>query len=113
MGRGEDILGVHARPDRIERPQPVEQVGILRSRDGARQGLVEVVVRVDQPRQDDVTAEVEHFISRLGQLTRCADLLDKAIPNKKTTIGNFPLMVIHDDNVGMCDEKACHDVAKV
>ena len=32
------------------------------------------------------------------------DLLEKAIPNKKTTIGNLPLMVIHGHNVGVLDE---------
>ncbi len=65
---GKDILGVQARPDGIERRQPVEEIGILRGRDGAREGLVEVMVRVDQPRQDDVAVQVEHFIGCGGQL---------------------------------------------
>jgi hypothetical protein len=58
LRRGEDVLRVHARPDRIERRQPVEEVGILRGRDGAGEGLVEVMVGVDQPRQDDVALQI-------------------------------------------------------
>ena len=59
--------GVQARPDGIERLEPVEEIGILRGRDGACEGLVEVMMRVDEPRQDDVTLEVEHFIGGGGQ----------------------------------------------
>ena len=62
LGRDEDVFRRQARPDGIERLQPVEEIGILRRRDGARQGLVEVMVRVDQPRQDDVTVQVEDFV---------------------------------------------------
>jgi hypothetical protein len=33
-----------------------------------------------------------------------ADLLDEAFPNKKTTTGNLPLVVIHRNDVGVFDE---------
>ena len=51
--------GSHSCPDRIERLQPVEQVGILRGRDRTRQGLVKMMMRIDQARQDDVPARIE------------------------------------------------------
>ena len=56
-----------ARPDRVERLEPVEEIGILGGRDGAGQGLVEVVMGVDQPGQDDVALKVEDLISGIGQ----------------------------------------------
>ena len=49
-------LGVDPRPDRVERAQPGEEVGLLRP--GARERLVEVVVRVDEAGRDDGAAEV-------------------------------------------------------
>ena len=45
---GVEHLVVDPRPDRVERPQPGEEVGVLRP--GAREGLVEVVVGVDEAR---------------------------------------------------------------
>jgi hypothetical protein len=35
-------------------------------------------------------------------------LLYEAITNKKTTIGKFPLVVVHRQNIGVFDEKGCH-----
>ena len=55
-----------------------------------------------------MAVEVEHFIGFVGQLASFADLLEEAIANKKTTIGNLPLMVIHSDDVDVFDEKSCH-----
>ena len=53
---GVQHLVVDPRPGRVERLQPREQVGLLRP--GARQRLVEVVVRVDEARRDDGAGEV-------------------------------------------------------
>ena len=66
------------------------------------------MVRVDEPRQDDVTLEVEDFVGGRGQIAGLPYLFDEAVTNKKTTIGNFPLVVIHGDDVGVFDEKGCH-----
>ncbi len=104
LRRDKNILGVQARPDGIERRQPVEEIGILRGRDGTRQRLVEVMVCVDQPRQDDVPLQIEHFVRVVGQTGSLPYPLDESAANKKTTIGNLPLMVIHSDNVGVLDE---------
>ena len=54
-------LGVDPRPDRVERAQPGEEVGLLRPR--ARERLVQVVVRVDEAGRDDRAAEVAHRAS--------------------------------------------------
>ena len=67
--RGVLGLGVDARPDRVELAQPREEVGLLRA--GAREGLVEVMVRVDEARRDDRAAEVDSLVRlRLGPARR-------------------------------------------
>jgi hypothetical protein len=108
LSRNKNIVGLNPRPDGIERFEPVEEVGILRGRDGAREGLVKVMMRVDQPRQEDMTFEVKHFIGSLRKFARRADLFDEAVTNKKTTLGKLPLMVVHGDKIGVFDEKSCH-----
>ena len=47
------------RPDRIERLQPREQFAVERRRQRPRQGLVEMMMGVDQPRKHDMRAGVE------------------------------------------------------
>ena len=65
-------LGVDAGPDRIELAEPGEEVGLLRPR--AREGLVQVVVRVDEARRDDRAAEVDPLVRfRLGAAADCRD----------------------------------------
>jgi hypothetical protein len=69
-----------------------------------------MMVRVDQPRQNDVIFEVKHLIGCRWKFTRRPNLLDEAAANKKATIGNLPLMVIHSNNVGIFDEEGSHVV---
>ena len=68
-------LGVDPRPDRIELAEPREEVGLLRA--GSREGLVEVVVRVDEPGRDDRAAQVDALVG-LG-LGSAADRRDHAV----------------------------------
>ena len=60
--RGVLGLGVDPRPDRVELAQPGEEVGLLGP--GAREGLVEVVVRVDEAGRDDGAVEVDPRLGR-------------------------------------------------
>ena len=53
-------LGVDPRPHRVELAQPGEQVRLLGP--CAREGLVEVMVRVDKTRENDVIGEVQDFV---------------------------------------------------
>ena len=92
---GEDVIRVQARPDRVERLQPVEQVGILGGRHGAGQGLVEMMVGVDQPGENDVPAQVENLVGGGGKVGARADLLDHAVPDKQTAARDLAAPVIH------------------
>lgn len=75
----------------------------MRGRDGAREGLIKMVVRVDQPRQEHVTGEVEHFVGGLGQDGRLADGFDEPIADKKTTFREFGLVVVHGEEMSVFD----------
>jgi hypothetical protein len=44
------------------RAQPGKEIGVLTGRQIPRQHLVEVVMAVDQPWQDDLPGEVDHGI---------------------------------------------------
>ena len=71
-------LGVDARPHRVELAEPGEEVGLLRP--SARQRLVQVVVRVDEPRRDDRAAEVDPLVR--VRLRAAPDRRDAARPRR-------------------------------
>lgn len=108
LGRGEDVIGGQARPNGVKGFEPVKQVGVLGGRDGAGQGLVKVVMGVDQPRQDDVAGQVEHLVGGLGQVGGRPDLLDEAVTDKKATLRNLGLVVVHGGYECIFDEEATH-----
>ena len=66
-----DAFLIHPRPNRVERAQPVEQLRVGRGSVGARQGLVQMMVRIDQAGQRDGMTAVDHAV-RLRQLRRAA-----------------------------------------
>ena len=67
-------------------------------------------MRVDQPRHDDVTLEVEHFIGSGREIPRRSGLGDDPVFDKKTTIRKFGLVVIHRDDMSVFDEEGSHVV---
>ena len=44
---------------------------------------------------------------------RSADLFDEAVTHEKTTLGNFPLTVVHRNDISILDEKGGHTIAKL
>ena len=90
------------RPDRIERREPREEVGLLRP--GARQGLVEVVVRVDEAGRDDRAAEVDALVG-LGRRA-AADRLDAAVREEHPAVRVLRARVVHHDDVRAGEQQA-------
>ena len=100
---GRDHLLVDARPRRVERLQPREQVGLLRP--GARERLVEVVVRVDQAGRDDGAVQVDALVGR-GRLP-APDGRDAAgLDEQPAGIELGARVVLGDDDP--VDERAAH-----
>ena len=90
-------LVVDARPDRVERLQPREEVGLLRPR--ARQGLVEVVVRVDEAGRDDRAAEILGARRRLAAV----HLRDQAVLDPQPPALVLGPAVVHRDDPGVAE----------
>lgn len=101
-------MGREASPDRIEGFEPVEEVGVLRGGDGAREGLVEVMMRVDETGEEDVTFEVEDLVGFGVQTGSLPHLFDEAVANEKTTVREFGVVVVHGEEVGVFDEEGGH-----
>ena len=76
-------FGVEPRPHRVQLDQPFEQRRVLRA--GARERLVEVVVRVDEARCDERAAEVEPILAR--RLGASAHRRDEAVAHEHPAVG--------------------------
>lgn len=101
-------MGREASPNGIERFEPVEEVGVLRGRDGAGEGLVEVMMRVDEAGEEDVTLEVEDFVGFAGQIANLSYLFNETVSDKKSAVWDFSLAVVHGEDVGVFDEEGRH-----
>ena len=96
------VLGipVDPAPERIELAEPAEEVGLLRPR--PREGLVEVVVRVDEAGRDQCAAEVLEGL-RVRRIA-LADLDDEAVVDQDPAVGELGAGVVHRDDVGVREQ---------
>ena len=88
-------LGVDPRPRRVELDEPLEEGGLLRA--GARERLVEVVVRVDEARRDDRAAQRDALV-RLRRRA-AAGLEHEAVLDQDPAVRVLGLRVVHRDDV--------------
>ena len=98
--RGVEHLLVDPGPDRVERAKPGEEIRVLGP--GPRQGLVEVVVGVDEPRCEDRPVEIVGGAGRLPP----AELGDQAVLDPKPAplvLGPLP---VHRHHMGVSEDHA-------
>ena len=77
--RHTETVGREPRPDWIKRREPAEKLLVERLRMGARQRLIEMMVGVDEARDDDVAARIEGLIAgRSRRLAGRKNLCDPA-----------------------------------
>ena len=89
--------------------QPVEQSGVLRSRDRSGRRSVEVVVSVDETRQDEVYGKINNLVCRIGQVDGGANLLDEAVLDEHAAVGDFSPRIIHRRyDLRMLDQSSAH-----
>ena len=93
-------LVVDARPAWIERLQPREEIGLLCAR--ARQGLVQVMMRVDEAGRDDCAAEI---LGARGRLAR-ADLGDQPVLDPDPAVAMLGAGVVHRDEPAVAEDHA-------
>ena len=102
-----DVIGVHPRPDRIQRCQPLEKRGVLGNSSGQR--LIEVVVGVDQSGNDDLVGEIEDLIGGGRKTCRRADLFDPSITGEEATAGDLLSLLVHrHQHRGIAGQEGCH-----
>ena len=87
------------------RGQPVEQFGILRRGEIARQRLEEVVVRADEPRQQHQAARVHHLVGVRRERGRRADRLDRVPAQQDSAVGVGAARVVEGRDEGRVAEK--------
>ena len=92
---GVDRLRGQPGPDGVESLEPLKQRGVLRSRHGAGQGLVEVVVSINQPWQDNHPPGVEDAVGLGRQFGGRSHLLDDVVTHEQAAIGDAPPVVTH------------------
>jgi hypothetical protein len=99
-------LLVQARPQRVERPQPVEEVAAQRGRERAREVLVQVVVGVDEPRRHQAAGRVEHPLRRRRRVAGAAHAADQPAGHGHPAAGELPPVVVHGrDEQRVADEQ--------
>ena len=104
-----DVLGGHAGPDGVEALQPGEQAHVLGAGHGPGEGLVEVVVGVDQAGEEEHPGGVHHLVGLGGQVGGGPDLLDEAVAGEQAPAGDLPPGRVHgDQGVGVADEQGGH-----
>ena len=106
-------FAIHPRPDGIQRLEPVEQAGI--DGDAACKRLVQMMMRVDESRQHDQPAGVNHPIGGgpIGrEISRRADGFDHIVACVNRSIFDLlPLRVHRDQRMDVAKEQGGHGVA--
>ena len=96
-------IGRQPRPDGVKRLQPVEQLLVDGLRVGARQRLVEMMVRIDEARQHHVARGIEDLIHGCrGRLSGLEDLRDPPVAH------DDPRAVLPQNRQRRPDQKARH-----
>ena len=88
---------VRARPDAILSLEPREKIVVLSGGQIPREGLIEMVMRVDEPRQDDLAGEVNYRVGSGREFLSGAYLFDKAVLRVDPGILQFAALTVHGD----------------
>ena len=100
------MLRPKPRPDRVERLQPAEQKRVLATRHGTREGLEQVMMRIDQTRRDEAARSLNHFARGFEP---CADLGDHAVLQFDIAISQLAPRIIHrQGDLGAFDQQFSH-----
>ena len=111
LGGDGDRIRCQSTPDCLESPQPVEQVRILSTWHRTREGLVQVVVGVDQARGNNVSPKVKDRVRGSRKICRWADHLNQAIAGKQTTVRNLCSQCVHGGkDCRVSNKQRLHDV---
>ena len=89
--------------------QPRDKVVVLRSGQVAGESLIEMMVGVDETRQDDLPGEIDHRVGRGGKFFVRANLFNETLLNVEPGVFQFPSLAIHgDQDFGIFGEEGGH-----
>jgi len=94
-------------PDLIEGTQPGKQIGVLGCGHGPCQRLVEVMMAIDETRQDNLARQIDDAVGALRQFVRRSNRFDDAIDSIKARLSQLPAGGIHGhEAVGILGEQS-------
>ena len=103
----EHLLRPKPCPDRVKRFQPAKEERILASRHGAGQGLIEVVMGVDQTRRHHTALGLQHLGPR--RLQRAPHGGNHPAADQHIAPGNLFARAVHGDNgISIADQNIRH-----
>jgi hypothetical protein len=89
--------------------QPGKKVVVLRSEKIAREGLIEVMVGIDETRQNDLPGKVNHCVGRGRKFFVRTNVFDETVPGVKPGVFHFPVLAVHcDQDFGILGEECGH-----
>jgi len=96
-------------PDPILGLEPREKIVVLRSDKVARESLIEVMMGIDEPWENDLPGKIEHRVGRGGKLFVPTDLLDETVFDVNSRVHQFPALAVHgDQDFGVLGKKCGH-----
>ena len=100
-----------ARPDAVLGLQPGEKVGVLGGGEIPRQSLIQVMVSINETRQDDLPGKINHRVGRSGKVRVWADVFNETVLGVKPRIFHFPALAVHgDQDFGIFGEECGHAI---
>jgi hypothetical protein len=89
--------------------QPGKKVIVLRSDKIARKSLIEVMVGINETRQNDLPGKINHRVGRGGKFFVRADLPNETVLDVKPGAFQFPALAVHgDQDFGIFGEESGH-----
>ena len=111
-GRAAQGFGRQARPDRIERHEPIEQFDVLGAGNGAGQRLIEVMMGIDQSRDDDAAARVDDAVGFARQFGGRAERFDRAVAHEDRGVAQHAVVIVERLDVrGVANQQRGHLVS--
>ena len=89
------MLGRQLCPDRIESPQPVEETRVLGARHRTGECLIEVVMGVDEARNDHVARQVDDLVRLIRQVLGPTHLLYESVDGIDGPVFDLEALVVH------------------
>jgi hypothetical protein len=77
--------------------QPREKVVVLRSDKITRESLIEVMVSINEPWQNDLPGKIDHRLGPGGKFFVRADVSNETLLDVKPGVFQFPPLAVHCD----------------